>query len=209
MWEIRPQNSHCLQAWFSWAGAAEPLNCTPWSPCRKSGPRAPAIRRLGRPCLQCYCTTLLEPMIGKQAQELLLSKGLVLPCLQQLPWLQVAQHQQASLRGCAPCKLGSPMPAPAALPLGSPHPNTSRPQGFCCLVGTRRVKPTDLAAPQVPSTCYSVPEACHTPKWTPSSRLCYSASARRLPSPHRMEAQPPHCPWQQENAYSPVQEQEY
>jgi hypothetical protein len=41
------------------------------------------------PCLQCYCTTLLERMPEKQVPKLLLSKGLVSLNLQQLPWVWV------------------------------------------------------------------------------------------------------------------------
>jgi hypothetical protein len=60
------------------------------------------------------------------------------------------------------------------------------------LLGTRQFKLTRFTAPWVHSTCYSVPGAhYHTPKWTPGSRLCYSAGTRRLPSPQSMEAQHP------------------
>jgi hypothetical protein len=71
------------------------------------------------------------------------------------------------------CRFCSPKLEAAAMAPGSPYPNANRPQGLCCLVGPRWFKPTGLAAPQVPSTCYTVPGTCHhTPMWTPGCRPC-------------------------------------
>jgi hypothetical protein len=82
------------------------------------------------------------------------------------------------------------MTATAAVALGSPCLRTSRPQGLWCHAGTRTFEPADFAAPQAPSTCYSVPGVhCHMCKWTPGSTLWYFGGDRRLPSPQRMEAQ--------------------
>jgi hypothetical protein len=161
--------------------AAAPLNCTPWTPCRKLGPWTPVAHRLDSPML----TTLLHYLPGARAwkagPELLLPEGLGPLLLQQLPWVQVAQCQQASLRLLLPADLGPLCLAATAMVSESPCSNASRPQGFCCLVGTRWFKPIGFAAPWVPSTWYSVPGACHhTPKWTPDSRLCYSAGAKKL-----------------------------
>jgi hypothetical protein len=69
-------------------------------------------------------------------------------------------------------------------------PKARRPQGLCCLVDTRGFKPAGFAASRVPSSYQSVPGACyHTLKWTPGSKLYYSASTRRLTPPKSMEAQ--------------------
>jgi hypothetical protein len=88
--ENRPKDSRCLKA------------CSTLRPPTASHTLCPD------PCLlQHDCTTLLEPVPGKQAPELLLSEGFVPLCLQQLPWLQVAQCQQVSLRAHTACKLGS------------------------------------------------------------------------------------------------------
>jgi hypothetical protein len=112
--------------------------------------QAPTTLRLGSPVLAVQCTILLQPTPRKQALELPLPEGLVPLCLQQLPWLHLAQHQQASLKAHVACGLVSPTPATAAMAPGSPCPNVSRPQGLCYLLGTRQFKPTSFAAPQVP-----------------------------------------------------------
>jgi hypothetical protein len=176
--KFRPQNSCCLQSWLSWAA---PLNCTPWSAWEKSGPRTHATRRLGCPVL----AALQHYPPGAHAW-----KDLVPPHLQELPWLQVAQHQQASLRALTACRLGSSIPAAAARAPGSPHPNSSRPQGLCCLVGTTCFRPTGFAAPRASSTCYSVPRASHhTSKQTPGFAILLAPGG--FP-PHR--AQRPSLP---------------
>jgi hypothetical protein len=45
-----------------------------------------------------------------------------------------------------------------------------------------------LCCPTVPSTCYSVPRACHhTSKWNSGYWLCSPAGTRRLPTPKSMK----------------------
>jgi hypothetical protein len=69
----------------------------------------------------------------------------------------------AGPRTPATCRLGSSMPEAAAMASGSPCPHISRPQGVCCILGTRQFKPASFAAPWVSSAWYSVPGAyCHT-----------------------------------------------
>jgi hypothetical protein len=175
-WSCHMAPSSIIQCWL---GGKSRLSVLPETHARNQVPGLPLPKGWFPPCLQppC-CTTFLEP-IG-----LLLPKGLIPPHLQQLLWLQVALHQQASLRALTVCKLGSLLPAAAAVTPGSPLPNTRRPQSICCLVDTKQLKLTGFAAPWVPSICFSVPGTCHqTSKWTPGSGLCYSAGAKRLPSP--------------------------
>jgi hypothetical protein len=90
------------------APEAAPLNCAPWSPCRKSDPRAPATQRIGYPML----AALLHYPSGAH------------------PW-------KVSPRSSNAQRLGSPMPAAAARAPRNPAPNTRRPQYLCCLGGTR------------------------------------------------------------------------
>jgi hypothetical protein len=99
-----------------------------------------------------------------------------------LNWVPRSLCWKAGPRAPTAHRLCSPVTAPAAVAHGSPWPNTSRPQGLCCLVGTRGFKPAGFAAPWASSTCHTVPGGhCHICKWIPSSTLCYSAGARRLP----------------------------
>jgi hypothetical protein len=143
-------------------------------------------------CLQHYCTTLLEPTPGKQAPEFLLYEVLVSLCLQQLPWLQVAQHQQASLRSHTTCGLGSLAPAVAAVAPGSPCTNASRPQDYHCLVGTRQFKPTSSAASWVPplATQGQKPATTHPCELQAPGFVTFWHQEASFPTEHRGPALP-------------------
>jgi hypothetical protein len=142
--------------------AAVSLNCTPWSLCEKSGPGTPVVLRLGSLKLAAVPLNCAPCSLCRKSSP-------------RTPTIQ---------------RLGSSVPAATAVATGSPCPNASTPQDLHCLVGTQWYKPACFAAPWVPSTCYTVPGDClHTPKWIPVSRFCYSADARRLPSPQNTEAQ--------------------
>jgi hypothetical protein len=84
------------------------------------------------------------------------------------------------------------MPAAAAMVPGSPCPSASRPQGLCCLVSTRQFKPAGLAAPWVPSTCYTVLGACHhTPSESRLQALLFCwCQETSFPTEHRGSAIP-------------------
>jgi hypothetical protein len=183
-----------------------PLNC---APSQQSGLRTPAACRLGSPKLVAVPLNCSPQSLGQQSSfRTPAACRLGSPVLTAATVAPVAWWQQAGLRALITCRLGSPVPAAAAVAPGCPCPNASRPQGLCCLVGTRWFKPSGFASPWVPSTCYSVPGASHhTPKWTPGSRLCYFAGSRRLSTPQSTEAQPPHCLWQQKSPHSPIKEQ--
>jgi hypothetical protein len=110
----RPQNSHCLLGWFSYACSTTLLGS--WKPTpRKQAPELSLTADLALLCLQsystgpleaysqqagpacpqawfsCACSTTLpdswKPTPGKQAPALPLTTGFVLPCLQQQLWL--------------------------------------------------------------------------------------------------------------------------
>jgi hypothetical protein len=90
MQEIRPQNSHCLQAWFSWA-CSRVIKLRFWSLCGKSGSRAHDTRRHGLPVL---------------AEVLHYPPGL--------------HAWNTGPRTPAVLRLGCPVPAPVPVALGSP-----------------------------------------------------------------------------------------
>jgi hypothetical protein len=91
---------------------------------------------------QCHRTVVPDAFVGNQTWKLPPLAGLVLP--------NKLQHH----RTCSPYRksgpqtstahgLCSPVPAAAAMVPGSP----SRPQGLCCLVGTRWFKPGGFPGP--------------------------------------------------------------
>jgi hypothetical protein len=90
----------------------------PGSPHQQASPRAPAASRA----------------------------GFALLWLQQHLWLVEAGTWKVGPRTPAAHRLGSPMPAAAAMLPGSPHPNRSRPQALCCIESTRWFKPTGQPA---------------------------------------------------------------
>jgi hypothetical protein len=191
MQEIKPQNSCWLQSWFpqAWTTLPEAL-------AGNQAPGLPLPEGLVPPCLQHYCTTLLEPMPGKQVPELPLPDSLVPSHLQQLRWLQVPQCQQKSLSALAACRLGFPMPAAATVAPGSPHPMQIDSRVSAALWAPDNSSWLALLPHRYPQLA----TLCHKPKWTPGSRLvCWCQST---------EAQPPHCPWQQESPHSSFKEQE-
>jgi hypothetical protein len=160
--EIRCQNFCCPQAWFSQAElAAQPLNCVPWSPCkksdhrsaacrfgstkpaavllncaswspyRKSGPRAPALRRLG-------FSTPVFVVPGSSAP--VASKFQASHCLKiWVPFISISYHGSWKT---------------------TPHSN--RPQGLHCLMDTRWFKPAGFAAPQFPQLATQCQEPATT-----------------------------------------------
>jgi hypothetical protein len=131
-----------------------------------TGNRRCKLTGLQWPSLQYHCTVLPEPQDSKQVPELPLPTALfshdcssscgswkpapgkqaprlLLPRLGS-PVLAALLHcppgactQQAGPINPDAHRLGSPMPAAAAVAPESPCPNTSRPQGLCCLLDTR------------------------------------------------------------------------
>jgi hypothetical protein len=160
MWEIRPQNSRCLHAWLSRASSSATDLCF-LKPMQEIRPQKSCSPKAWLPHA-CITTALpfWSPHLESRSQNSSCPKAWF-PCVcsscHGYRWPSTASN----LRALAACRLGSPMPAPSTMPLESQCLNASRPQGLSSLVGTTRFKPTGFAAPQVPSTCYTVPGACH------------------------------------------------
>jgi hypothetical protein len=137
----------------------------------------------------CSTTTLpsWSPCLESRPQNSCSLKAWVPLHLQQLLWLRVAQHQPASLRAHAVCKLGYPTSAAPAVALEAHIPMQVDPRASTALWAPDNSSlPVllPLRYPQLATQCQG--DCHHTPKWTPDSRLC---GARRLTSPQSMEAQ--------------------
>jgi hypothetical protein len=129
--EIRPQNSCCLKVWFSRAKLeVASQNYVPWSPCGTSGPRTPNNCKFSSPELswqQRHGTALPKVHTRNPALRPQLTKGLFPPWQKQVPWLQVAQRQQASLKTLNACRPGSPTSTAAVVSPWNLLPNGNRP----------------------------------------------------------------------------------
>jgi hypothetical protein len=110
---------------------AAPWYCTPGCLCWQTGPRNHCLKALVPLCLQ-QLLQLLVVNASKQAPELLLPTGLVLPCMQQLLWFLEIFTCQAGPRTPAAHRLCSPVTAAATVGPGRPCPSTNRRQGLCC-----------------------------------------------------------------------------
>jgi hypothetical protein len=62
-------------------------NLRSWKPVWEIRSQGSCYQKFDPPCFQHYCTTLQEPIPGKQAPEYLQSEDFVPPCFQQLGWL--------------------------------------------------------------------------------------------------------------------------
>jgi hypothetical protein len=131
------------------------------------------------PCLQHYCTTLLEPMPRMQAPDLLLPEGLVPPYLQQLPWLLEA-HAPTQIEPRSSTALWAPddSSSPVLLPHWNPqlatqcqepattHPSEPQAPGFAIFWHQEASLLTEHRGPALPT----VPDSKRTLAPPPKSK---------------------------------------